>query len=156
MKRQKEGNWFSRHKFLTVIIAVVVLIGVATMASGGSSQQKTTQPEAASQETGSQTEKKSTEADKKPRLTLDEGWQLDKSNQYMTKVVGTVSNNSDKPINGYIQVTFSALDASGANVGDCLANANTVDAGGKWKFEAMCSGSTEAIETVRFKDITGF
>jgi hypothetical protein len=72
----------------------------------------------------------------------------------MTKVVGTVSNNSDKAINGYIQITFSALDASGANVGDCLANANTVDANGKWKFEATCSGSN--IETVRFKDISGF
>jgi uncharacterized protein YcfL len=66
----------------------------------------------------------------------------------------TVINNSDKPINGYIQITFSALDASGANVGDCLANANTVDANGKWKFEALCSGNN--IETVRFKDITGF
>ena len=35
-----------------------------------------------------------------------------------------------------------------------LANANTVDANGKWKFEAMCSGN--GIETVRFKSLTGF
>ena len=47
-----------------------------------------------------------------------------------------------------------SLDADGANVGDCLANANTVDANGKWKFEAMCSGSD--INDVRFKEITGF
>lgn len=72
----------------------------------------------------------------------------------MTKVVSTVSNNTDKAINSYVQITFSALDASGANVGDCLANANTVDANGKWKFEAMCSGNN--IETARFKEITGF
>lgn len=96
-----------------------------------------------------------TSAENKQKLTLDEGWSIDKSsNPYATKVIGTVSNNSDKPINGYIQITFSALDASGANVGDCLANANTVDANGKWKFEALCSGNN--IETVRFKDITGF
>lgn len=87
-------------------------------------------------------------------MTLDDGWKIDKSNQYLTKVVGTVSNNSNQAINGYIQITFSGLDASGANVGDCLANANTVDANGKWKFEAMCSGQN--IETVRFKEITGF
>ena len=95
-----------------------------------------------------------TTADGKPKLTLDEGWAIDKSNQYMTKVNGYVSNNSDQAINGYIQITFSALDANGANVGDCLANANTVDANGKWKFEAMCSGND--IAEVRFKDITGF
>ena len=93
-------------------------------------------------------------SENKARLTLDDGWKIDKSNQYLTKVVGTVSNNSNQAINGYIQITFSGLDASGANVGDCLANANTVDANGKWKFEAMCSGQN--IETVRFKEITGF
>ena len=93
-------------------------------------------------------------AEEKPRLTLDDGWSIDTSNPYMTQVVGTVSNNSDKDIKGYIQITFSALDADGANVGDCLANANTVDANGKWKFKAMCSG--DGIKDVRFKEISGF
>ena len=93
-------------------------------------------------------------AEEKPRLTLDDGWSIDTSNPYMTQVVGTVSNNSDKDIKGYIQITFSALDADGANVGDCLANANTVDANGKWKFKAMCSG--DDIKDVRFKEISGF
>lgn len=85
---------------------------------------------------------------------FDEGWTLDKSKQYTAKDIGIVSDNSDKPVNGYIQITFSALDAEGANVGDCLANANTVDANGKWKFEAMCSGGN--INMVRFKKLSGF
>lgn len=99
-------------------------------------------------------ESNTAQAEKKAALTLDDGWTLDNSNPYMTKVTGYVSNSSDKAIDGYIQITFSALDANGANVGDCLANANTVDANGKWKFEAMCSGND--IADVRFKDITGF
>ncbi|MGJ6980357.1 FxLYD domain-containing protein [Aestuariimicrobium soli] len=90
------------------------------------------------------------------RLTLDKGWKLDKSNPYMVQVVGYVSNNTDKPIDNYVQITFSALDKNGANVGDCLANANTIDANGKWKFEAFCTAEADEVHTVRFKEITGF
>ena len=90
----------------------------------------------------------------KDRLTLDDGWKMDNSNQFMTQVTGTVSNNSDKPVNTYVQITFDALDASGANVGTCLANTNTIDANGKWKFKAGCSG--EGITKVRFKELSGF
>ena len=142
MKEPKEGNWFKRHKILTVLGVIIILAvaGSATQGSSNSGSDASTQAQSASED--------------KERLTLDEGWQLDTSNPYATKVVGTISNNSDKAIEGYIQVTFSALDADGANVGDCLANANTVDAGGKWKFEAICSGSN--IATARFKDISGF
>lgn len=154
-RQEKEGNWFARHKVLTGVIIVIGLIAVVGAVSDGDSAQKSPQQTSTSTEASSQqapAEQKKEPA--KERLTVDEGWTLDQSNPYMAKVVGTVSNNSDKDIKGYIQVTFSAYDADGANVGDCLANANTVDANGKWKFEAMCSGS--GITTVKFKDITGF
>lgn len=132
------------------VVAIIILIGIGGAAGNNKNQENETTKSTSSTATPAPTKK----ADEKPRLTLDDGWQVDKSNPYMTKVAGTVSNNSDKAISGYIQITFSALDTSGANVGDCLANANTVDANGKWKFEAMCSGSN--IETVRFKELTGF
>lgn len=93
---------------------------------------------------------------KKDKLTLDEGWAIDKSDGFAVYVNGYVSNNIDKPITNYVQITFTALDAKGANVGDCLANTNTVDANGKWKFRAMCTGEFKDISKVRFKDITGF
>ena len=159
--KEKDDNWFKRHKILTGIL-VLVVIGIAMSATKSSDTTKQSPQQTATAESSKVTEDKPAAAkkdepkkeEKKERLTVDEGWSLDKSNPYMAQVVGTVSNNSDKPVNGYIQVTFSALDASGANVGDCLANANTVDANGKWKFKAICSG--DDIETVRFKDITGF
>lgn len=133
----------------TVVLGVLtIIIAIVMMAAAVDSIDKAVTDDN-EQKTSSSEQKKATE-----RLTLDEGWTLDKSNQYMAKVIGTVSNNSDKPVNGYIQITFSALDAEGANVGDCLANANTVDANGKWKFEAVCSGSN--IDTVRFKELSGF
>lgn len=134
-------------------VLAVIIVGAVGAGMGGTKNQANETTKSTNNSTSqSQPEQKTSE--NKARLTLDDGWKIDKSNQYLTKVVGTVSNNSNQAINGYIQITFSGLDASGANVGDCLANANTVDANGKWKFEAMCSGQN--IETVRFKEITGF
>ena len=147
---EKEKKPFYKRK-LVGVIAIIVIIAIGASASqGGNQANETTKSTDGS--TSTQQESKKTE--EKPRLTLDDGWSVDTSNPYMTQVVGTVSNNSDKNIEGYIQITFSALDADGANAGDCLANANTVDANGKWKFKAMCSG--DGIKDVRFKEITGF
>lgn len=91
------------------------------------------------------------------RLTLDEGWttQEDDSGMFIN-VTGYVSNNSDKAITNYVQITFDTLDAQGANLGTCLANTNTIDANGKWKFEAMCLDDASEIAEVRFKEISGF
>ena len=147
---EKEKKPFYKRK-LVWVIAIIVIIAIGTSASQSGDQASET-TKSTDGNTNTQQEAKKTE--EKPRLTLDDGWSIDTSNPYMTQVVGYVSNNSDKNIEGYIQITFSALDADGANVGDCLANANTVDANGKWKFEAMCSGSD--INDVRFKEITGF
>ncbi len=95
--------------------------------------------------------------EKKERLTLDEGWttQTDEFGMFTT-VTGYVSNNSDKAITNYVQITFDTLDAEGANLGTCLANTNTIDANGKWKFEAMCLDDASTIAQVRFKEISGF
>lgn len=95
--------------------------------------------------------------EKKERLTLDEGWVTETDDYGMfTTVKGYVSNNSDKPITNYVQITFDTLDAAGANLGTCLANTNTIDANGKWKFEAMCLDDSSEIAQVRFKEISGF
>ena len=90
-------------------------------------------------------------------LTLDEGWvtEMDEFGAY-TVIKGQVSNNTDEAITNYVQITFDALDADGANIGTCLDNANTIDANGKWKFEAACIGITGDIDTIRFKEISGF
>ena len=148
MDKEKSKKPFFKKKWVWAIAVVIVII-VAAQASGGGKQANETE-----KSTDTNTSNSSQDTEKKARLTLDDGWTTDQSNPYFTYVDGYVSNNSDKAVNGYIQITFSALDANGANVGDCLANANTVDAGGKWKFHAICSGKD--IATVRFKELTGF
>lgn len=146
---EKEKKPLYKKKIVWVIAVIVVIaIGASASKGGGNQANETTK---STNDSTQQQPKKSTE---KPRLTLNNGWSIDTSNPYITQVVGAVSNNSDQDIKGYIQITFSALDVDGANVGDCMANANTVDAGGKWKFKAVCSG--DDIKDVRFKELTGF
>ena len=98
---------------------------------------------------GLATQKSSTE----PNLVLGSHY-LDKSSEYATYVKGNVNNNSDIPVTSYAQISFNALDSSGANVGTCLANINSVKAHGAWKFEAYCSG--ENISTVELDKLIGY
>ena len=150
MAEKEKKPFYKRKVFWVIAIIALMVFGAAASQDDGNQANKTTKSTDGSTSTQAKPEK----SEEKPRLTLDDGWSVDTSNPYMTQVVGTVSNNSDKSIDGYIQIAFSALDSDGANVGDCFANANTVDANGKWKFKAMCTG--DDIKDVRFKEITGF
>lgn len=96
------------------VLAVVIIGAIGAGMNGTKNQANETTKSTNNSTSQSQPEQKTSE--NKARLTLDDGWKIDKSNQYLTKVVGTVSNNSNQAINGYIQITFSGLDASGANV----------------------------------------
>ncbi len=156
-------------------ITGLVLAGIATLASIGTtvgvgaavdSPSSTTSTESseskpAEPQTTETAEEAATAPEVKPepteRLTLDEGWTVATDEYGMfTTVTGYVSNNSDKAITNYVQITFDTLDANGANLGTCLANTNTIDANGKWKFEAACLDDADEIAEVRFKEITGF
>lgn len=68
-------------------------------------------------------------------------------------IVGTVKNNTDKEYS-YVQIEINLYDDSGAQVGSTLANANNLEPGGTWKFEAVIleDNATE----FKVKEITGF
>ena len=137
----KKRNWFVRHKILTAILVIIVIVIAATSAGGG-------------KKTGTQTSSNTSTA--KAKLTLDDGWQLTTPDTIGAQYVdGYVSNNTDKDITSYVQITFNGYDDSGANVGTCLANTNSVDANGKWKFHAICDFDKN-MTTVKFKDLSGF
>lgn len=138
------------------IIIAVVIIAIGTSASqGGNQANETTKTVNDNGSQSSNDNGKKTET--KAKLTLDDGWTLDASdNPYIDwkYIHGYVSNNTDKDIDNYVQITFNAFDAEGNNIGTCLANTNTVSANGKWKFEAICM--EKDVEKVEFKEITGF
>jgi hypothetical protein len=68
------------------------------------------------------------------------------------KITGEVVNRRNRKLS-YVQVTVSLYDDSGVQVGSALANVNGLEAGGKWKFEAVT-----AVRFAKFKvsDLTGF
>ena len=56
MSKEKSGNWFKRHKILTVILAFIVIAVIASAAGGGSSKNtSTTNKGSASQKTATST-----------------------------------------------------------------------------------------------------
>lgn len=145
--------WFK--KWWVWLGIVVLLMGIGNALGGGGTTQSAAP--ATRQTAGSpSSEPAKATPETKAKLTLDDGWAVDRSNQFAVQVVGHVSNNTDKAITNYVQIMFDALDKQGANLGTCLANTNTVDAGGKWKFKALCSGDAKEISQVRFKEISGF
>ena len=159
--------WFKR--FWVWAVAIILIIGASqafgnqgssTTASDQQDSQTLTQPPGTSSATAkapaSTTKAATTQAKPTERLTLDKGWKVDRSNPFAVYVKGYVSNNSDKPLTNYAQITFDVLDKKGANLGTCLANTNTIDAHGKWRFEAICGGDQADVATVRFKEISGF
>ncbi len=148
--------WFK--KWWVWLLAIILLIGISSALGnkgGGTASAPASQAVGGSASTEA-AKPASSAAKPKEKLTLDDGWAVDKSNPYMLQVNGYVTNNTDKPITTYVQITFDTLDAQGANLGTCLANTNTIDANGKWKFKAICTGEAKDVANVRFKDLTGF
>lgn len=78
-------------------------------------------------------------------------WEIVKE-EYSTNIVGKVKNNTDEE-SSYVQITFNLYDESEALVGTAMANVNNLEAGGIWKFEAICM---EEFKTAKFKEITNF
>lgn len=152
--------WFKRV-WVWVVAGVLIIAVAANLGGNGDSDSESTDAVSATQSASAEEAESATEeaepepAEEQEQLTLDEGWELDTSNQFMATINGYVSNNGEA-ITNYVQITFDVLDAEGANLGTCLANTNTIDAGGKWKFEAICDGEVDEIADVRFKEITGF
>lgn len=148
MKKKPSNSGQAIAGIITGIIGlIVVTIGLILFSAAmksASDAVKEGAPTTTTSETASPAENK---------LTLDEGWKFEKG-EYFSKVVGSVTNNTDKPVNNLSTITFSGVDASGANVGDCTASINTIDANGRWNFEATCL--SDNIQEVRFKSLSGF
>ena len=67
-------------------------------------------------------------------------------------ITGTVVNRRDKKLK-YAQITFNVYDASGALVGNALANINDLEPGGRWNFKAI---SLKKGKSYKFSELSGF
>lgn len=135
------------------IVAVLILLGMATAAlpSSYTSSFDAVEPVSASTGTTAATIKASP-ASAKNGLEVT-GFDMQMDSYGFGKIVGTVTNGGRKQFS-YVQLEFNLYDESGAQVGSTLANVNNLEPGGTWRFEApvLESRATQA----RLKGITSF
>ena len=66
---------------------------------------------------------------------------------------GYVKNNSDKEFS-YVQIEFITYDSEGNTLGSCIDNNSGLEADGRWKFKAICTGGVDKIASYKLKEIT--
>ena len=89
-------------------------------------------------------------------LVLDENNVTTQSSSYSYYINGYISNTSNTYSFDYVQVTFTTYDNEGNTIGTCLANNSGLEAGGRWKFSAICLDEPSEIATYKLTDITGY
>ena len=68
---------------------------------------------------------------------------------------GYVKNNSDKEFS-YVQIEFITYDSEGNTLGSCIDNNSGLEADGRWKFKAICTGEVDKIASYKLKEITKY
>ncbi len=120
------------------IIIGFVVIGLASGGSAGTSSNN----------------KKTKTATKQEALVLEDGHTgSPDAYGFAYYIEGYIKNNTDKEYS-YVQVEFTAYDAEGNTVGSCLDNNSGLEANGRWKFKAICSGEAKQIASYKLKEIT--
>ena len=69
-------------------------------------------------------------------------------------IEGVIKNNSGGKYTN-AQVTFNLYDLDGNQIGSAIANSNTFDENGKWKFRAIGIGANGDVASYKLSDITG-
>ncbi len=75
---------------------------------------------------------------------------------YSFYINGYIDNTSDTYSFSYVQITFTTYDENGNTIGTCLANNSGLEAGGTWKFSAICFDNIDDIATYKATEITGY
>ncbi|HBQ87200.1 MAG TPA: DUF3426 domain-containing protein [Syntrophomonas sp.] len=132
---------FKRWWFWAIVIVVII-----AAASGGDNKDQGT----GTADNSDKSTPAVSEEVQKPDLEVIE--HSVENGEYYKYIIGTVKNNTTKQYT-YVQVEINLYDASGAQVGSTLANANNLEPNGAWKFKAI---ATEDFATYKIKDVTGY
>ena len=69
-------------------------------------------------------------------------------------IEGVIKNNSGKKYTN-AEVIFNLYDSNGNQIGTAVANSNTFDEYGKWKFRAIGLGANGDVASYKISEITG-
>lgn len=136
MNKEKSGNWFVRHKVLTVILVIIVIIAIGGIAGGDNDAKKVGENSPSSDTSSNQ---KSDSASEKTKFAVNEVISFDNKEVTVTGVERNWNSNNQfiKPDSGkeFVKVQVTIKNNSGSNI-----SYNTFD----WKLK----DSTGDIQTV--------
>lgn len=138
MAKQKDGNWFKRHKILSVIGALIV-VGIIASAAGGSKSNTQTVPNSNSDTTATQANQPA--ASQKEKLSIKNSTYSDANG--LKQVVGEVTNNDSGQHSATLKATF--YDANGKILGTASGAVNEV-----------APGETKTFTLITADNVTGY
>lgn len=139
MANQKEGNWFKRHKILTVIGALIIVGIISAAASGGNKSNTNTVPNSNSDTTNTAPAQQSTA--QKEKLTIKNSTYSDANG--LKQVVGEVTNNDSGQHSATLKATF--YDANGKILGTATGAVNEI-----------APGETKTFTLITADNVTGY
>lgn len=142
-------------KFIGAVVFGLIVLGVIIGALGGGSSN---QPDVGGSINSDSSAPASTSTTSNANTSSNPDLELlnaeAQEGKYGNKmIVGSVKNNTNKEYT-YVQVEINLYDDTDAQVGSTLANANNLEPGATWKFEAPIL--EENATKFKVKDITGF
>lgn len=162
-KQQNNAN-NKNKKFPVWLIVVLVILGIGVVGAvfGGDTEveeNSNSSNETATnnnQNNNSDSANNNTTTTKKEKLSLEDGhYGYSDDYGFAYYIEGYINNNTNKDYS-YVQVSFTAYDAEGNTIGSCYDNNGGLQANGRWKFKAMCSGEAEEITRYELDEITGW
>lgn len=140
-----------KKKFPKWLIVVLVVLGIGIIGSAIG-----TDNEEENNNSSNETSNNSNTSSKKEKFSLEDnhyGYSDDYGFAYY--IEGYINNNTNKDYS-YVQVSFTAYDAEGNTIGSCYDNNGSLQANGRWKFKAICSGEAKDISRYELDEITGW
>jgi len=131
-----QRNFYSKHKVLMIILAIVCIGVIGVAARGGQDNNNV-------QTSSNAVEKFSLISHKKTTDGIGTTW-----------IEGEIKNNTSKTYS-YVQVTFNLYDKDGNQLGTAMTNINNLEPNATWKYKAI-GLVTEKVETYKLVEITGW
>jgi len=142
-KQPKTGNWFQRHKVLSVIGGLIVLAIIINIATPKSNTATTTNPASSNAETTPAEKAAPAPAEK---MTISNTSYADQGYGY-GKVIGEIKNNDTVKHSATLKATF--YDAAGKIIGTGTGVVNDVAPGELKTIELMTTDDVSAHATLK-------
>ena len=139
---EEQGNWFGRHKVLTVILALLVIGAIATATSSPSSNTENV----SSNGNTSKQKDKTTESKDVEKVTISNSVVQDKG-YGIFGVAGEVTNNDNVKHSATLKATF--YDADGKILGTASGAVNDVASGETKTFDLMTTDKVASYKNMK-------